>query len=52
VNDEGCVGDAGLVAIVDPIDGSLNATRNLPFFAVSIAIADGPSCAISPTPPS
>ncbi len=42
VNGGGHAGDAGLVAIVDPIDGSLNATRNLPFFAVSIAIADGP----------
>ncbi|HME56033.1 MAG TPA: inositol monophosphatase family protein [Candidatus Lokiarchaeia archaeon] len=28
-------------AIIDPIDGSVNATRNLPFFAVSIAIANG-----------
>src|SRR3954453_11446491 len=26
-----------------PIEGSLNAKRGLPFFAVSIAIADGPS---------
>jgi len=31
-----------LHAIIDPIDGSFNATRNLPFFAVSIAIASGP----------
>jgi myo-inositol-1(or 4)-monophosphatase len=29
--------------VVDPIDGSLNAKRGLPVFAVSIAIADGPS---------
>ncbi|NMC07878.1 MAG: hypothetical protein GYA24_21895 [Candidatus Lokiarchaeota archaeon] len=33
---------ARLVAIVDPVDGSFNATRNLPFLAVSIAIACGP----------
>jgi myo-inositol-1(or 4)-monophosphatase len=42
VNDKGHAGDVKLIAIVDPIDGSFNATRNLPFFAVSIAIADGP----------
>jgi myo-inositol-1(or 4)-monophosphatase len=27
--------------IVDPIDGSLNAKRNIPFFSVSIAVAEG-----------
>lgn len=32
-----------LRVIVDPIDGSLNAKRNIPFFSVSIAVADGPS---------
>ncbi|MBN2150033.1 MAG: fructose-1,6-bisphosphatase [Candidatus Lokiarchaeota archaeon] len=42
VNGGGQDGEVGLVAIVDPVDGSFNATRNLPFFAVSIAIADGP----------
>nr|MDO8084765.1 inositol monophosphatase family protein [Candidatus Sigynarchaeum springense] len=42
VNCNGHVDDAGLVAIVDPIDGSFNASRNLPFFAVSIAMASGP----------
>ncbi len=42
VNAEGRAGDVKLVAIVDPIDGSFNAARNFPFFAVSIAIADGP----------
>jgi myo-inositol-1(or 4)-monophosphatase len=38
-------GDAGSpwVVVVDPIDGSLNAKRGLPFFCVSIAFADGPS---------
>jgi myo-inositol-1(or 4)-monophosphatase len=32
-----------LRVIVDPIDGSLNAKRNIPFFSVSIAVADGSS---------
>jgi myo-inositol-1(or 4)-monophosphatase len=27
--------------VIDPIDGSLNAKRGIPFFAVSIAVADG-----------
>jgi myo-inositol-1(or 4)-monophosphatase len=27
--------------VVDPIDGSLNAKRGIPFFSVSIAVADG-----------
>jgi myo-inositol-1(or 4)-monophosphatase len=29
------------VVVVDPIDGSLNAKRNIPFFSLSIAVADG-----------
>jgi myo-inositol-1(or 4)-monophosphatase len=29
--------------VVDPIDGSLNAKRDIPFFALSIAVADGPT---------
>ena len=33
-------GDSTLV-VVDPIDGSLNAKRGIPFFSVSIAVADG-----------
>jgi len=32
-----------LRVVVDPIDGSLNAKRNIPFFSVSIAIAEGPT---------
>ena len=28
--------------VVDPIDGSLNAKRNIPYFSVSIAVAEGP----------
>ena len=37
----GRVGDGKTVVVVDPIDGSLNAKRGLPFFAVSIAVASG-----------
>jgi len=33
-------GDATIV-VVDPIDGSLNAKRGIPFFSLSIAVADG-----------
>jgi myo-inositol-1(or 4)-monophosphatase len=36
-------GDGGRTWVVlDPIDGSLNAKRGIPFFALSIAVADGP----------
>ena len=34
-------GDGGLRIVVDPIDGSVNAKRVLPFFSLSIAIASG-----------
>ncbi|HZS23739.1 MAG TPA: inositol monophosphatase family protein [Gaiellaceae bacterium] len=37
----GRLGAGGTVVVIDPIDGSLNAKRGLPFFAVSIAVADG-----------
>jgi myo-inositol-1(or 4)-monophosphatase len=38
----GRVGGAGLpLVVVDPIDGSLNAKRGIPFFSLSIAVADG-----------
>ena len=30
-----------LTVVVDPIDGSLNAKRNIPYFSVSIAVAEG-----------
>ncbi len=33
----------GLVLVVDPIDGSMNAKRGIPFFSVSIAVAQGPA---------
>jgi myo-inositol-1(or 4)-monophosphatase len=31
------------VIVVDPIDGSINAKRGIPFFSLSIAVADGPA---------
>jgi myo-inositol-1(or 4)-monophosphatase len=36
-------GAGSLRIIVDPIDGSVNAKRTVPFFALSIAVADGPT---------
>jgi myo-inositol-1(or 4)-monophosphatase len=33
------------VVVIDPIDGSLNAKRRLPFYCLSIAFADGPTIA-------
>lgn len=38
-------GDAGAVThvVIDPLDGSLNARRTIPTFALSIAVAAGPS---------
>lgn len=33
----------GLVVVLDPIDGSINAKRGIPFFALSIAVAEGPT---------
>jgi myo-inositol-1(or 4)-monophosphatase len=38
-------GDPGILVVVDPIDGSLNAKRALPHHAISIAVADGPTMA-------
>ncbi len=34
-------GEGPLRIVVDPIDGSLNAKRGIPFFSLSIAVADG-----------
>jgi len=31
--------------VLDPIDGSMNAKRGVPFFSVSLAVADGPEMA-------
>jgi myo-inositol-1(or 4)-monophosphatase len=38
-------GAGGDLVVIDPIDGSLNARRTLPSFALSIAVATGPSMA-------
>jgi myo-inositol-1(or 4)-monophosphatase len=37
----GIHGEGTYTIVVDPIDGSLNAKRGIPFFSVSIAVADG-----------
>jgi myo-inositol-1(or 4)-monophosphatase len=34
-------GSATPLVVVDPIDGSLNAKRGIPFFSISIAVAEG-----------
>jgi myo-inositol-1(or 4)-monophosphatase len=36
-------GGHGIRVVLDPIDGSMNAKRGIPFFSVSIAVADGAS---------
>jgi myo-inositol-1(or 4)-monophosphatase len=36
-------GGSGAFVVLDPIDGSINAKRGIPFFSLSIAIADGPT---------
>jgi myo-inositol-1(or 4)-monophosphatase len=38
-------GSEDVRVIVDPIDGSMNAKRDLPHHAISIAVADGPTMA-------
>ena len=38
-------GDREVRVIIDPIDGSLNAKRGVPSYALSIAVADGPTMA-------
>jgi myo-inositol-1(or 4)-monophosphatase len=35
-------GGDGLIVVCDPIDGSLNAKRGIPFFSLSLAVASGP----------
>ncbi len=37
----GRFGTGSTLVVVDPIDGSLNAKRGIPFFSLSIAVADG-----------
>jgi myo-inositol-1(or 4)-monophosphatase len=39
----GVMGDGETFVVIDPIDGSLNAKRGIGFFAVSIAVASGPT---------
>jgi myo-inositol-1(or 4)-monophosphatase len=34
---------SALVVVLDPIDGSINAKRGIPFFSLSVAVADGPA---------
>jgi myo-inositol-1(or 4)-monophosphatase len=34
--------DRDLWIVLDPIDGSVNAKRDIPFFSLSLAVADGP----------
>jgi myo-inositol-1(or 4)-monophosphatase len=39
-----CVGTPdGAVVVLDPIDGSLNAKRGIPYFSLCLAVADGPT---------
>jgi myo-inositol-1(or 4)-monophosphatase len=37
----GRFGTGSTIVVVDPIDGSLNAKRGIPFFSLSIAVAEG-----------
>jgi len=37
----GIEGDGRYTVVVDPIDGSLNAKRGIPFFSISVAVAEG-----------
>jgi myo-inositol-1(or 4)-monophosphatase len=39
----GILGDGATHVVIDPIDGSLNAKRGIGFFALSIAVASGPT---------
>jgi len=41
----GVIGAGETFVVIDPIDGSLNAKRGIGFFAVSIAVASGPTMA-------
>src|SRR6188472_1660270 len=43
--DFGDPGDRGVLVVIDPIDGSVNAKRGLPHHALSIAVADGETMA-------
>ena len=39
----GTIGGGETFVVIDPIDGSLNAKRGIGFFALSIAVASGPT---------
>jgi myo-inositol-1(or 4)-monophosphatase len=39
----GMLGDGSVHVVIDPIDGSLNAKRGIGFFALSVAVASGPT---------
>jgi myo-inositol-1(or 4)-monophosphatase len=39
---ERAFGESDTRVVLDPIDGSLNAKRGIPYFALSLAVADGP----------
>jgi myo-inositol-1(or 4)-monophosphatase len=39
----GTIGDGRVHVVIDPIDGSLNAKRGIGFFALSVAVASGPT---------
>jgi myo-inositol-1(or 4)-monophosphatase len=39
----GTLGDGRTHVVIDPIDGSLNAKRGIGFFALSVAVASGPT---------
>ena len=41
----GVKGNGRTYLVVDPIDGSLNAKRGIPFFSLSLAVASGPTMA-------
>ena len=37
--------DGAVTIVLDPIDGSINAKRGIPFFSLSLAVAEGPTMA-------
>ena len=39
--ESGITGEGALTVVLDPIDGSTNCDRSIPFFATSIAVLDG-----------
>jgi myo-inositol-1(or 4)-monophosphatase len=39
----GTLGEGRVHVVIDPIDGSLNAKRGIPFFSLSVAVAEGPT---------